>query len=234
MDIAAHRLPKDGLKSFRLFMAHRFTIVEKSEIMPIVDPNTYSETGRTLAFCANSRRDAVFAPCARPGILSFAAIWVVLQLQFIVSCRDEHLPEDHDTVNPAGIDDPKSASSHPVKRSLGLFFLGLGTLGIGVPLLPTVPFWILAAVFFAGSSPSLQRRIYAHPQFGDTVRTFVEQRALTRRSKIISIVGASGGACFSLAITRPPVFVVALVAMILLPTMLWLATRPAPGVPQDP
>ena len=71
-----------------------------------------------------------------------------------------------------------------IGRRVGLFFFALGTLGIGVPLLPTVPFWILAAICFARSDPALQRKIYDHPRFGTTVRQFVENRVLSRRAKL--------------------------------------------------
>ncbi len=113
---------------------------------------------------------------------------------------------------------------------MGLFFFALGTLGIAVPLLPTVPFWILAAAFFASSSPALQARIYAHPQFGETVRDFVEQGALSRRSKMLSICGALAGLGLSLAVARPPALVVVAVVLVVLPTMVWLATRPNPVI----
>ena len=86
-----------------------------------------------------------------------------------------------------------NASKQRFRRRIGLFFFALGALGIGVPLLPTVPFWILAAIFFARSDPALQRKIYEHPQFGTTVRQFVENRVLSRRAKLFSIGGAAAG-----------------------------------------
>ncbi len=114
-------------------------------------------------------------------------------------------------------------------RTLGLFFFGLGGLGIGVPLLPTVPFWILAAVFFSRSAPALQQKIYEHPQFGDTVRQFVEQRVLSRKAKLFSIGGASAGTALSLWLTQPPGYVVWSLAIIMTGVIVWLATRPEPS-----
>lgn len=121
-------------------------------------------------------------------------------------------------------------SKHSINRGLGLFFFGLGGLGIGVPLLPTVPLWIVAAILFARSAPALQQRIYNHPQFGEIVRQFVENRALSKRSKIFAIAGASAGTTLSLWLVHPPVYVIWTVAVIMTGVLLWLATRPEPVV----
>lgn len=115
-----------------------------------------------------------------------------------------------------------------IYRGLGLFFFGLGGLGIGVPLLPTVPLWILAAIFFARSAPALQQRIYDHPQFGGTVRQFVEHRALSKKAKWFAIGGASAGTAISLWLVQPPAYVVWTVAIIMAGVIVWLATRPEP------
>ena len=115
-----------------------------------------------------------------------------------------------------------------INRGLGLFFFGLGGLGIALPLLPTVPLWILAAIFFARSAPALQQRIYDHPQFGETVRQFVEERALSKRSKTFSIGGASAGTALSLWITQPPAYVAWIVVILMTAVLIWLATRPEP------
>ena len=113
-----------------------------------------------------------------------------------------------------------------IYRVLGLFFLGAGTLGIFVPLLPTVPLWILAAFLFTRSSPALQKKIYAHPQFGETVKQFVEDGVLSRQNKRFAIAGASASSLISLALIQPPPYLVWTVVMIMITVVVWLATRP--------
>lgn len=113
-----------------------------------------------------------------------------------------------------------------IYRVLGLFFLGAGTLGIFVPLLPTVPLWILAAFLFARSSPALQEKIYTHPHFGETVLQFVENGVLSRKNKRYAIVGASGGSLISLALIQPPSYVFWPILIIMILVVIWLATRP--------
>ena len=113
-----------------------------------------------------------------------------------------------------------------IYRVLGLLFLGAGTLGIFVPLLPTVPLWILAAFLFTRSSPALQKKIYAHPQFGETVKEFVEDGVLSRQNKRFAIAGASASSLISLALIQPPPYLVWTVVMIMIAVVVWLATRP--------
>jgi len=113
-----------------------------------------------------------------------------------------------------------------IYRVLGLLFLGAGTLGIFVPLLPTVPLWILAAFLFTRSSPALQNKIYAHPQFGETVKQFVEDGVLSRQNKRFAIAGASASSLISLALIQPPPYLVWTVVMIMIAVVVWLATRP--------
>ena len=120
-----------------------------------------------------------------------------------------------------------------IYRILGLIFLGAGTVGIFVPLLPTVPLWILAAFLFTRSSPALQKKIYAHPQFGDTVEQFVENGVLSRQNKRYAITGAGLGSLISLALIQPPAFVAWFVVLIMTGVIIWLATRPESLVGRD-
>ena len=67
--------------------------------------------------------------------------------------------------------------------ALGFASLGLGAVGAFVPLLPTVPFVILAAFCFARSSPALERRLLDHPRFGTHIRAWRERGAISRAGK---------------------------------------------------
>jgi uncharacterized membrane protein YbaN (DUF454 family) len=70
---------------------------------------------------------------------------------------------------------------------LGIISLGLGTLGIFLPLLPTTPFLLLSAFLFARSSEKLHSWLLNHKILGKYIRDFLRDRAIPLRIKIISI-----------------------------------------------
>ena len=70
---------------------------------------------------------------------------------------------------------------------LGLTSVVLAVLGSFLPLLPTVPFLLLAAFAFARSSPKLEAWLLGHPQFGPMIRDWQDHGSITRRTKKISV-----------------------------------------------
>ena len=54
--------------------------------------------------------------------------------------------------------------------ALGLVSLGLGIIGAFLPLLPTVPFLLLAAFLFARGNPAWEKRLLDHPRWGPPIR----------------------------------------------------------------
>ena len=85
----------------------------------------------------------------------------------------------------------------PLYLAGGLVAVGLGALGAFLPLLPTVPFLLLATLCFARSNPAWEQRILAHKQWGPQLADWRERRAINRRAKI----GAIGAMSAGLAIT---------------------------------
>ena len=68
--------------------------------------------------------------------------------------------------------------------SAGFLSLGLGTLGIVLPGLPTTPFVLLAAGLFVRSSDTLYRRLLASRLYGKYLRSYIEKGGMSRRMKI--------------------------------------------------
>lgn len=77
-------------------------------------------------------------------------------------------------------------------KPLGLLFLGLAALGVLLPVLPSTPFVLLAAWFFARSSEKWHRRLLDSELFGPMLRHWETERCLTRRTKITALTAMLG------------------------------------------
>jgi len=69
----------------------------------------------------------------------------------------------------------------------GTFFLGLGIIGIFLPLLPTTPFILLAASCYARSSKRLYNWLLNNRWFGTYIKNYREGKGIPFRIKILSI-----------------------------------------------
>ncbi|MDP5307025.1 YbaN family protein [Paracoccus spongiarum] len=110
--------------------------------------------------------------------------------------------------------------------TLGCLALGLGILGIALPIMPTVPFLLVAAWAFARSSPRLRRRILEHPTYGPPVRAWQERGAVGRLAKIWAVLAMSSGIALALWLGVPH-WVVAIQACICVAVSVYLVTRPS-------
>ena len=78
----------------------------------------------------------------------------------------------------------------------GLLAVILGCVGIFLPLLPTVPFLLLAAACFARSSDRLYALLLGNPRLGPIIRGYAEGSGLPARAK--------GTAIATIWLTIPP------------------------------
>ncbi|WP_394729020.1 YbaN family protein [Altererythrobacter sp. GH1-8] len=111
----------------------------------------------------------------------------------------------------------------PLFLAGGIITTGLAALGAFLPIMPTVPFLLVAVFCFARSNPAWEQRILDHPFWGPQVRDWHERRAIPRRAKWMAIGGMSAGVFFTWA-TLGGVFVWISLA-ILLVFGPWIWTR---------
>ena len=67
--------------------------------------------------------------------------------------------------------------------ALAYLCIGLGAIGIVLPLLPTTPFLLLALRAATKGSPRLANWLLCHPRFGPYLNAWREQRAIPPRAK---------------------------------------------------
>jgi len=70
----------------------------------------------------------------------------------------------------------------------GLLAVGVGSVGIIVPGLPTTVFFIIAAWAFSKSSPRLEAWVLNLPTIGPLVRDYRDGLGIPRRAKITAVV----------------------------------------------
>jgi len=118
--------------------------------------------------------------------------------------------------------------SRPVRwllKGLAVLSLALGIIGAFVPVLPTVPFILLAAWAAARSSPRLSHWLENHPRMGPHIRDWRRGGVVRRRAKWAATVMMSLAAAIMLAFARPlwlPAIAIAIMASV----GAWLWQRP--------
>jgi len=71
--------------------------------------------------------------------------------------------------------------------ALGLVCVGLGTIGMVLPILPTTPFLLAAAACFCKSSTRMYNWLLNNKWFGEYIRNYKEGRGLPMRTKVTAL-----------------------------------------------
>ncbi|AFL52384.1 uncharacterized membrane protein YbaN (DUF454 family) [Sinorhizobium fredii] len=107
-------------------------------------------------------------------------------------------------------------SMRVVLLGLGWAMVGLGSVGIFLPLLPTT----------TRSSPNLEKWLFDHPVFGQPLRDWREAGAISRGPKICAISLMATGFAYFLFRSGPSPMVAAVVAAIVLAVGVFIVSRP--------
>ncbi|WP_295809139.1 YbaN family protein [uncultured Nitratireductor sp.] len=109
---------------------------------------------------------------------------------------------------------------------MGLLMLLLALVGAFLPIMPTTIFLILAAWFFARSSPALERKLLEHPKFGPVLRNWRDRGVMPRRAKLLAAGGIATGYVLFILIYAPGLTLAVAIAAAMGAIAVWIALRP--------
>ena len=111
-------------------------------------------------------------------------------------------------------------------RVLAVVFLGLGLVGLLLPVVPQIPFLLLGAAAAAKGWPWLDERLVSHPVYGPLIVGWRERRAIPFRAKVFCMLGL-GMATLALFLVSSPTWLrIAWIAVAAI-TAVWVGGRPA-------
>ncbi|WP_170593194.1 YbaN family protein [Ruegeria arenilitoris] len=114
---------------------------------------------------------------------------------------------------------------HYLWATLGLLCVALAMIGVALPLLPTVPFLLLAAFCFARSSSRLHNWLMSHRTFGPLILDWQTSGAIRPAAKKAATLSVA--AVFGLSIlVSVPSHVLIIQAVTLGAVMIFIWSRP--------
>lgn len=121
----------------------------------------------------------------------------------------------------------------PVRRLwlvAGSLCLLLGTIGIVVPLLPTVDFYVMAAYCFSRGSRRWERWLLNHPRIGPLVRDWRADRSVPLRAKWLATLSMTASCLWAAHALPARIAWIPAAACLLVAAYLW--SRPTRRPPQ--
>jgi hypothetical protein len=79
----------------------------------------------------------------------------------------------------------------------GTISLGLGAIGVFLPVLPTTPFLLLSAAFYYKGSERMHRWLLNNKLFGNYIRNYKEGRGIALKAKAITLCLLWTTICYS-------------------------------------
>jgi uncharacterized protein len=112
-------------------------------------------------------------------------------------------------------------------RALALLGLLLGVIGALLPVVPTVPFLLMAAWAAGKGWPALEARLLNHPVYGPPIQQWRANRAVSRKVKVLACTMMSCSAVMLWFMPVPDALRWGIyTAFVLIGT--WLCLRPEP------
>lgn len=107
----------------------------------------------------------------------------------------------------------------------GMTAFALGLIGVFLPLLPTVPFILLAAFCFARSSERLHGWLISHPSFGPMIEDWARSGSIRPIAKKMATISIAAVFMLSVVLGVSPM-VLGIQAVVLSAVLIFIWTRP--------
>ena len=125
---------------------------------------------------------------------------------------------------------PRRSARQLAYVALAYVSLGLAAVGVALPLIPTVPFLLVAAWAASRGSPRLNKWLHEHPRFGPPLRVWRDEGAVPTRAKILACALLATSWVF-LLIFSGSMWVPAVTGVLFVCVATYVCTRPAPREP---
>lgn len=114
---------------------------------------------------------------------------------------------------------------------LGFLFLGLAVIGTLLPIMPTVPFLLLAIWCFSRSSERMHQWILNLPTVGVELRAWEEEGAISNRAKIWTTVVMIGLVAIPMWFRELALWVKLMALVVTVLVLAFVLSRPKPKSP---
>jgi uncharacterized protein len=118
-------------------------------------------------------------------------------------------------------------------NALRLFYLGLGWLSVGLgimgiilPILPTTPFLLLAVWAFSRSSPELAEKLRNHPKAGPYIRAWQDYGVIPPLGKVLALTMMSVMGAYLVLYSPLPFWAATIVCAGMFLIAVYIVTRP--------
>ncbi len=119
------------------------------------------------------------------------------------------------------------ALRRPLLLCLAWLCVGLGVIGIIMPLFPTTPFLIVAVWAFSRSSPVMAEKIRNHPIAGAYVRDWEDEGVIPAGAKIIAITMMSAMLGYLYFGSGAPLWAVLSAGLVMVAAAGYILSRPS-------